>query len=277
MDLGLSNKTVVITGGSGGIGHGLVLEFAREGCNVVSASRDAATGGKLVQQAAELGLPGRVLAIATDVTQRTSVEDMIAETRHSFGPIDVLVNNAGGVARPVAFGELDEEARRWEVALNIDGVVNCCQSIGREMLGRGRGSIINISSNSSLLGEAAAGVAHYGATKGFVNSLTKALAWEWAKQGVRVNTICPGWIVPHKAEDVGSGSFWNRFGFASLGRPEDMERAREAGTLFNMSGLPIPRLGRPEDIAFLALFLASERASYITGQLISVSGGAYMP
>ncbi len=184
---------------------------------------------------------------------------------------------AGGVDHPSAFADLDEAARRWEVALNIDGVVNCCQAVAGEMLARGHGSIINISSNSSLLGEAAAGVAHYGATKGFVNSLSKALAWEWAKQGVRVNNICPGWIVPHTAEEVGSGSFWHRFGFEQLGRPEDMERARQDGTLFNMSGLPIPRLGRPEDIANLALFLASDRSSYITGQLISVSGGAYMP
>ena len=107
--------------------------------------------------------------------------------------------------------------------------------------------------------------------------MSKALAWEWAKQGVRVNNICPGWIVPHKAENVGGGSFWNRFGFEQLGKPEDMERACQEGSLFNMSGLPTPRLGRPEDIANLALFLISERSSYITGQLISVSGGAYMP
>ncbi len=277
MDLGLTGKTAIITGGSGGIGQGLVLEFAREGCNVVSASRDAATGEKLARQALAEGLPGRVLSIATDVTRRDSVAAMIAQTKREFGPVDALVNNAGGVAHPAAFAELDEESLRWEQALNIDGVVNCCQLVGREMLARNAGSIINISSNSSLLGEAAAGVAHYGATKGFVNSLSKALAWEWAKQGVRVNNICPGWIVPHKSEDVGSGSFWNRFGFDQLGKPEDMEKARQEGTLFNMSGLPIPRLGRPEDIAYLAMFLASERSSYITGQLISVSGGAYMP
>ena len=277
MDLGLKGKTVIITGGSGGIGQGLVLEFAREGCNVVSASRDEATGQKLAKEAKQQGLSGQVLPVATDVTQRASVEAMIEQAHQQFGLIDGLVNNAGGVAHPAAFAELDDEARRWEIALNIDGVVNCCQAVAKDMLPRGQGSIVNISSNSSLLGEAAAGVAHYGATKGFVNSLSKALAWEWAKQGVRVNNICPGWIVPHKSEDVGGGSFWNRFGFELMGKPEDMERARQEGTLFNMSGLPTPRLGRPEDIANLALFLVSERSSYITGQLISVSGGAYMP
>jgi len=86
-----------------------------------------------------------------------------------------------------------------------------------------------------------------------------------------------GWIVPYEANDVGEGSFWNRFGFDTMGKPEDMEKALQEGTLYNMSGLPIPRLGRPEDIAWLTLFLASERSGYITGQLISVSGGAYMP
>jgi NAD(P)-dependent dehydrogenase (short-subunit alcohol dehydrogenase family) len=277
MDLNLSGKTAVITGGSGGIGRGLVLEFAREGINVVSASRDATTGQQLADEAQQMGLRGKILAIKTDVTQRASVDAMIAQANAEFGPIDILVNNAGGVAHPSNFEDFDAEGRQWEIALNIDGVVNCCQAAGKQMLEQGRGSIINISSNSSLLGEAAAHIAHYGGVKGFVNSFSKALAWEWAKKGIRVNNICPGWIVPYKQEQVGSGSFWNRFGFEQIGTPDAMEKALEDGKLFNMSGLPIPRLGRPEDIAHLALFLAADVSSYITGQLISVSGGAYMP
>jgi NAD(P)-dependent dehydrogenase (short-subunit alcohol dehydrogenase family) len=270
MDLGLKGKTAIITGGSGGIGRGLVLEFAREGLNVVSASRDEATGHKLAAEAKELGLAGTILPIATDVTSRASVDAMIARTHEAFGPVDVLVNNAGGVSHPSTFETFDDESRRWEIALNIDGVVNCCQAVAADMLGRASGSIVNISSNSSLLGEAASNIAHYGGVKGFVNSFSKALAWEWAKKGVRVNNICPGWIVPRNEEEVGSGSFW-------IGKPDAMQDALESGTLYNMSGLPIPRLGRPEDIAHLALFLASDLSGYITGQLISVSGGAYMP
>lgn len=275
MDLELAGKTVIVTGGSGGIGRGLVLEFAREGCNVVSASRDETTGKRFADEARTAGFAGSILAVGTDVTNRASVDAMIARAHEAFGPVDVLVNNAGGVAHPTAFEDLDEASRNWELNLNINGVVNCCQAVAADMLDRG-GSIINISSNSSLLGEAAANVIHYGGTKGFVNSFGKALAWEWAKRRVRVNTICPGWIVPHEAGDVGEGSFWNRFGFETMGRPDDMEQALQDGTLFNMSGLPIPRLGRPEDIAYLAMFLASERASYITGQMLSVSGGAWM-
>jgi NAD(P)-dependent dehydrogenase (short-subunit alcohol dehydrogenase family) len=277
MDLGLTGKTAIVTGGSGGIGRGLVLEFAREGLNVVSASRDVKTGEALAKEAEEQGFVGKVLAVATDVTDRASVDAMVARCNEEFGPVDVLVNNAGGVAHPSDFEDFDEEARKWEIALNIDGVVNCCQAVAKDMLGRSCGSIINISSNSSLLGEAAANIVHYGGVKGFVNSFSKSLAWEWAKKGVRVNNICPGWIVPESEDNVGEGSFWNRFGFETMGKPDDMAKALEDGTLWNMSGLPIPKLGRPEDIAYLSLFLASDVAGYITGQLISVSGGTYMP
>ncbi len=225
MDLGLKGKTAVITGGSGGIGQGLVLEFAREGLNVISASRDATTGQTLVEKGKEMGLPGQILPVSTDVTDRASVDAMVKACHEAFGPIDILINNAGGACRPNEFEQLDKESRDWEIALNIDGVVNCCQAVADDMIGRGTGSIVNISSNSSLLGE---------------------------------------------------GSFWSKFGFEMMGRPDEMQTALEEGTLYNMSGLPIPRLGRPDDIANLCLFLSSDKAGYITGQMISVSGGAYM-
>lgn len=274
MDLGLTNKTVVITGGSGGIGHGLVLEFAREGANVISASRDVATGEKIAARAREQGCTGVILPVKTDVTDRASVDAMVAMANERFGPIDVLVNNAGGVGATCEFVDLDTETRDWEIALNINGVVNCSQAVAHDMISRNAGSIINISSNSSLLGEAAQNIVHYGAVKGFVNSFTKLLAYEWGPKGVRVNTIAPGWIVPHKNDEIAEGSFWNRL---EMGTPEGMQKALDEGGLFNMSSLPIKRLGRPEDMANLTMFLASEASSYITGQLISVSGGVYMP
>jgi 2-hydroxycyclohexanecarboxyl-CoA dehydrogenase len=277
VDLGLANKTAVVTGGSGMIGQGLVLEFAREGMNVVSASRDVTIGETLVQRAAELQLAGNILPVATDVTQRESVDAMIEQCHQVFGPVDVLVNNAGGMAQPIAFEQMDEQAREWEKSVNIDGVVNCCQAVADDMLGRKTGSIINISSNSSLVGDAAVNLVHYGAVKGFVNSFSKSLAYEWAEKGVRVNTISPAWIVPESDKHIGEGSFWNKFGFFLMGRPDEIRASFELGTLDKMSGLPMPRLGSAEDIANLSLFLASEKAGYITGQLISVSGGAYMP
>jgi len=277
MDLGLKGKTVIVTGGSGGIGRGLILEFAREGANVINASRDMEIGARIAAEAAEQGLPGRIVSVKTDVTDRVSVDAMVAAAHEHFGPVDVLVNNAGGVAAQSPFEDLKDETRKWEIALNVDGVVNCTQAVAHDMLSRGKGSVINISSNSGLLGEAAQQVVHYGATKGFVNSFSKALAYEWGPKGVRVNNIAPGWIVPYKNDDVGPGSFWNRLIVDNRGKPEQMQQALDQGQLQNMSSMPIKRLGRPEDIANLALFLASDVSSYITGQLISVSGGVYMP
>jgi NAD(P)-dependent dehydrogenase (short-subunit alcohol dehydrogenase family) len=277
MDLGLKGKTVIVTGGSGGIGRGLLLEFAREGANVVNASRDMKIGEEIAAQGKEQGCPGEIFSVKTDVTSRASVDTLVAATHERFGLVDVLVNNAGGVAAQSPFEELKEETRKWEIALNCDGVVNCTQAVAHDMLSRGKGSVINIGSNSSLLGEAAQQIVHYGAVKGFLNSFSKALAYEWGPKGVRVNNIAPGWIVPYKNEDVGPGSFWNRLIVDNRGKPEQMQQAMEEGHLQNMSSMPIRRLGRPEDIAYLALFLASDASSYITGQLISVSGGVYMP
>jgi len=274
MYLGLQGKTVIVTGGSGGIGHGLLIEFAREGANVLSASRDVKTGEKIALRAEELGCSGVILPVATDVTDRASVDKLVATANERFGPVDVLVNNAGGVAKIGPFEELDQASRDWEIALNINGVVNCTQAVAKDMLSRKTGSVINISSNSSLVGESGENIVHYGSVKGFVNSFTKMLAYEWGPKGVRVNAIASGWIVPYRNADIASGSFWNRL---PLGKPEDMQKSLDDGTLFNMDRLPIRMLGRPEDIANYAMFLASDVSRYITGQLISISGGHAMP
>jgi NAD(P)-dependent dehydrogenase (short-subunit alcohol dehydrogenase family) len=275
MDLGLKGKTVIVTGGSGGIGRGLVLEFAREGCNVVSADIDS--GAHLADEAARLGLSGKIHPVIADITSRAGADAVVAAAHAAFGPVDVLVNNAGGATVPTDFEKLTEQDRRWEIALNCDGTVNCCQAVAADMLGRGQGSIVNISSNAAQLGDAAVTMVHYGSVKGFINSFSKALAYEWGPRGVRVNNISPGWIVPHSDDHVGQQSFWTRFGFDMMGTTAGMQTALEEGRLFNMQNLAIKRLGRPEDIAYLAVFLASDRSSYITGQLIGVGGGAYMP
>ncbi len=275
MNLELEGKSVVITGGSGGIGRGLVRGFAAEGCNVTVATRDAAKGQEIADSCSDM--PGKIAIVATDITDVHAVAAMVAESHTLFGPIDVLVNNAGGTNTPKPFIEKTPEDIEWETNLNMHGVINTMRAIGAEMLERGSGSVVNITSNSALLGEAANYVAHYGGTKGYVMSLSKALAFEWGPQGVRINCISPGWIVPWKQEHTGEGSFWNKFGYDVFGKPEDMAKAAEEGGLFNIASQPIRRIGRPEDIADLALFLASERASFLTGQLISVSGGSYMP
>lgn len=276
MDLRLTHKSTIITGGSGGIGRGLVLGFAEEGANVVVATRDAAKGQEVADAAKDL--PGEVLVIPTDVTREDAVESMTEQAEKTFGPIDVLVNNAGGVFHPRPFLEKPREEAEWEVNLNIWGVWNCTRAAGRSMVAREQGSIVNITSNSALAAEAADQVSTYGGTKGFVMSFSKGLAYEWGPKNVRINCIAPGWIVPHKQEHVGEGSFWRKYGYELFGTPEQMASAAEAGEAnFNVSSQPIRRIGRPEDIADLALYFASERSAHLTGQLVSVSGGAWMP
>ena len=276
MDLRLSGKSTIITGGSGGIGRGLVLGFAEEGANVVIATREAEKGQEVADAAQDL--PGDVIVVATDVTKEDAVEAMTETAESTFGPIDVLVNNAGGVYFPKPFLEKTREEAEWEANLNIWGVYNCTRAAGRSMVARKTGSIINITSNSALEPEAANHVAFYGGTKGFVMSLTKGLAFEWGPEGVRLNCVSPGWIVPHKKEHVGSGSFWQKYGYELFGTPEEMAASAESGEAnFNVSAQPIRRIGRPEDIADLTLFFASDRSAHLTGQLVSVSGGSYMP
>jgi NAD(P)-dependent dehydrogenase (short-subunit alcohol dehydrogenase family) len=276
MDLGLQGKTAIITGGSGVIGQGLVLGFAREGVNVISASRDLVKGKELAQRAQAEGLPGKVEPVKTDITNRASIKEMIARCHQAFGPVDILVNNAGGARTPMPFDQLDDETFEWELALNVKGVVYSCQAVAPDMLSRNSGVIVNISSNAALLAEASNNLINYGSSKGYVNAFTKGLAGEWASRGIRVNSICPGWIVPEKADEAGEGSLWRRFAFDIMGSPDEMQQAMEKGTLYNMSNLPIKRLGRPKDIANLALFFASDVSGYVTGQMISVSGGAWM-
>ncbi len=275
MDLGLAGKCVVVTGGSGGIGRGLVLAFAEEGANVVIATRDAAQAALVADAAKEL--PGEALVVATDVTQPAAVAALRERAEAAFGPAEVLVNNAGGVYFPRPFLDKPRDEMEWEVNLNLWGVVNCSREFGAGMVARGRGSIVNITSNSALLPAAANQVANYGGAKGYVMSLSKALAFEWGPQGVRVNCVSPGWIVPHEKDHVGAGSFWKKYGYEFFGTPEQMAQQAESGELFNVGAQPLRRIGRPEDIAWLTLFLASDRAAHLTGQLVSVSGGAYMP
>jgi len=276
MDLELAGKTVVVTGGSGAIGGGLVLAFLREGANVASADLDP--GAHLVTAAREQELPGRLLPIVSDVTRRASVERLIETVRDTFGPVDVLINNAGGGSSyGYEFEDLGAEQRAWELALNVDGVIHCTQAVIRDMIARRSGSIVNIASAAAVSGQAGGNAVHYAGTKGFVLSWGRALAWQLGKHHIRVNTICPGWIVPHAAADVpGATSFWNRLGGPLGLAPEEVPEAMADGRLWG-APQPLARLGRPEDIANAALFFASAKSGFLTGQLLNVGGGGVMP
>ena len=237
MDLGLSGKSTIITGGSVVIGRGLVHGFAEEGANVVIATRDGQKGQEVADAAQDL--PGEVIVVPTDVTKLDAVEEMVSQAESAFGPIDVLVNNAGGVSTHALPRQVDRGRRVGGEPEHL-GRPSLYPRRGRKMVERGTGSIINITSNSALVPEAANQVAMYGGTKGFVMSFSKGLAYEWGPLGVRVNCVAPGWIVPHQEDHVGEGSFWRKYGYEFFGTPEQMASAAESGEAnFNVSSQPI--------------------------------------
>lgn len=276
MDLKLQGKTVIITGGNSGIGIGLSTKFAAEGCKIVIVGRDMDKAREVAERAQALG--GSAIALYADITDKASVEEMVAAAESRFGAVSVLVNNAGGPGEVSPFEDKNHETLFWEINLNIWGVINCTQVVGKSMLRTGSGNIINISSASSVVPKSGFGMVNYAGTKGYVDSMTRALAFEWASKGIRVNSISPGWIIPYSRDDVSSGSNWRRFAFDVFGDPDDARDRIASGTDSYISGddLPLRRAGSPDDIANAALFLASDVSSYCTGQMISVSGGSYM-
>lgn len=265
MDLGLKGKTVIVTGAGSNIGRGILLEFAKEGCRVVAAEKDEAQGQKVVAEARELG--AEAVMIRTDVTDWDSVQDMVKATLSRFGRIDILVNNAGGTTSMAPFIKKKREEWDKEIKLNYWGVINCTRAVLDHMIERKWGRIVNIASASGQIGLGAIDCAVYGGTKGGVIALSRALAWELGRYGITVNCASPGWIVPESADHTGDNSFWKQWGYEYF-TPERLKAA--------VKYWPVPRLGRPEDMAASVVFLASERASFLTGQTICVGGGVAM-
>jgi 2-hydroxycyclohexanecarboxyl-CoA dehydrogenase len=265
MDLGLKGKTVIVTGAGSNIGRGILLEFAKEGSRLVAAEKDEAQGRRVVDEANKLG--GEAAMIRTDVTDWDSVQAMVGETLSRFGHIDVLVNNAGGTTGMAPFIKKKREEWDKEIKLNYWGVINCIRAVADHMIERKQGRIVNITSASGQIGLGAIDCAVYGGTKGGVIALSRALAWELGRYGITVNCASPGWIVPKSADHTGDNSFWKQWGYDYF-TPERLKAA--------VKYWPVPRLGNPEDMAASVVFLASERASFLTGQTICVGGGVAM-
>ncbi len=265
MELGLTGKTIILTGGSSNIGKGILLGFAAEGSRIVNADRDEVQAVKAVQEANSIG--GEAVFVKTDVTDWQSVQDMVKATLERFGKVDVLVNNAGGTLSMSPFMKKKREEWKHEIDLNYWGVINCTRAVLDHMIERKQGRIVNIASGSGQIGLGAIDCAVYGGVKGGVIALSRALAWELGRYNITVNVASPGWIVPYNKEDTGENSFWSKWGYDYF-TPEKLESAQKYW--------PIRRLGRPEDMADTVLFLASDRASFLTGQTISVSGGVAM-
>jgi 2-hydroxycyclohexanecarboxyl-CoA dehydrogenase len=262
VDLGLAGKTVIVTGGGSNIGRSIVLAFAREGSNIVNAEIDEKQGRKVVDEVNSLG--GQATLIKADVTNWDSVQAMVKETLERFGNVDVLVNNVG-TARQGLFVEKPREECEKEISLNYWSVINCTRAVVDHMIERKYGKIVNISSDAGRVGANRLSV--YSGTKGAVISLSKALAMELGRYGININVVCPGLVPPGKLEDVGERSSWREWAW-NFYTPEMLKRA--------VKGCPLRRVGSPQDVANMVVFLASDCASYVTGQAISVSGGLTM-
>jgi NAD(P)-dependent dehydrogenase (short-subunit alcohol dehydrogenase family) len=246
MDLSLEGKTAVVVGGTLGIGRALARGLARAGADVVATSRSQDGVESVAAEIEQLGR--RTLRMVSDVTDRASLvrvrDAMLAE----FGKVDILVNSAG-ITRRVPTLDCTEEIWDSIMDINLTGTLRACQVFGSAMLERGDGRIVNIASMATFV--AFHEVAAYGASKAAVGSLTRSLAVEWARQGVRVNAIAPG-IIP-----------------TALNR--DLLQSPRGKELLMRT--PMARFGDVDEIVGAAVYLASDASSYTTGQILVVDGG----
>ncbi|MFN8497963.1 MAG: SDR family NAD(P)-dependent oxidoreductase [Anaerolineae bacterium] len=242
----LLHRVAIVTGAGSGIGRAIALRLAEEGARVVVAELVASRGGETAALIEASG--GAALPLTVDVSQRADVERLVQHTLDTWGQLDILVNNAGLLGRVPL---LDLTDAQWDrmMAVNLRGPFLCAQAAARVWIEAGRGgSLINIASIESAV--AFPDQVHYAASKGGVLMMTRALALDLARYGIRVNAIGPG------TTDSGHGSF-----------DDPVRRASYEARI------PLGRVGRPRDIANAALFLASDEAAYITGEILYVDGG----
>jgi len=262
--LELGGRTAIVTGGGSNIGRGVILALAREGANVVNAEIVDAHGAKAVEEANSLG-GGEAVFVRTDVTDWDSVQAMTRKTLEKLGKIDILVNSVGWVRDDWFLNKPREEWEK-EIARNIWGDINCFRAVLPHMIERKYGRIISISSDAARIGQVREVV--YSGAKGAVLAMTRSLAREVARYGITVNAICPGVTIPQSKDIASSESMWTEDMMKVFGTAEAQEKVAR--------GIPLGRLGTPEDVANAVLFLASDRASFITGQTLSVDGGYVM-
>lgn len=251
---GLKGKVALVTGGGAGIGLAIGRRLAEEGCAV--AVLDVAADAARAASAAIIGAGGHAVAVAADVSDYAAVGKNIAAALGPDRSIDIVVNNAGW-DRFAPFVKSTPDQWRRVIDINLFGQMNVLHAIVPGMIARGHGRIVNIASDSGRVG--AAGEVAYSASKGGVIAMTKALARELAGKGIPVNVVCPGPVDTQLLDAV----------IDSSGSPEKLRDAL-------LRAIPMRRLGQPDEVAGIVAFLASDDAAYITGQVISVSGGLTM-
>jgi len=256
---GLSQKIVLITGGSGGLGRALARAFAVHGCRVVIAARDES---KLHATAAEIANKGgQVLPLPCDITDRQQVNRLAEQITSRWGAAQILINNAG-IARAVNFADMADDLWDQTLETNLTGAYNCCKVFLPGMIQAQWGRIINIASTTAKVGTSH--VTAYAASKHGLLGLTRSLALETARQGITVNAICPGYIDDERTHE-NARIFAQRTG----------KSIDEVLRLFAASA-PQNRLIAPEEVASLGLLMVSEKLAGMTGQAINVDGGAVM-
>jgi len=244
----LRDKVAIITGSGRGIGRGCAIRFASEGAIVVVADIDAGNAEATSKAIVEAG--GRAISHATDVTDSAQVDGLVDRAMSEFGRLDILFNNAGG-ALPQVTDTVPDEDYHKVIALNLDGVFYGTRAALRVMVPQQSGCILITTSGAGL--GAVPGLATYGMAKAGVVSLARNVAEEYGRHGIRANVISPG--------PIASEGF-----LAYLASSPGLQQRME-------EGVPVRRLGTPEDIANVALFLASDEAGYVTGVVIPVDGG----
>jgi 2-hydroxycyclohexanecarboxyl-CoA dehydrogenase len=252
--LDASGKSVIVTGGARGIGRAVVQAFAEAGADVVIADLRLEDANDTAMRISETSRR-RIVAIQTDVTKREDVEKLRDETVKLFGKIDMLVNCAGW-DRLLPFLKTTPDLWQKVLTINFLGVVNMCHVILPHMVERKQGAIVNISSDTGLVGSF--GEAIYASSKAAIMAFSKTIAREHARDNIRVNVVSPGLCETPLIEEMRQDEF----------------TAKILSSIVNF--IPMKRLGRPEEIAPLVVFLASDAASYITGQVYSINGGLNM-